>query len=76
MNSGVPSQKGRRWRARARQLRALAVATGQRAVRDNLLAMAQAFEAYALKWDGAALAFRFPPPRGEAANGVETRQAS
>ena len=57
--------KGERWRLRAHQLRVLADTTDERAVRDNLLAMAAAFEQYALKCEGTALVFRFfsPCPR-------------
>jgi hypothetical protein len=61
MDPIVHFDKGRRWRSRAEQLRALAAATHERAVHDNLLAMAEAFEQYALKWEGTALVFRFAP---------------
>ena len=57
----VPFDKGKRWRGRAEQLRELAAATHEPAVRDNLLAMAEAFDDYALKWEGTALVFRFAP---------------
>ena len=60
MGSRAPFDKGEQWRRRTGQLRALAAATTERAVRDNLLAMAEAFERYALKWEGTALVFRFP----------------
>jgi hypothetical protein len=59
--------KGERWRSRAHQLRALAGTTDERAVRDNLLAMAAAFEQYALKCEGTALVFRFSPCPRDAA---------
>jgi hypothetical protein len=61
METIVPFDKGQRWRARAEQLRALAAATHEPAVRDNLRAMAEAFDHYALKWEGTALVFRFAP---------------
>jgi hypothetical protein len=57
----VHYEKGQRWRSRAEQLRTLAETTREPAVRDNLLAMADAFEQYALKWEGTALVFRFAP---------------
>jgi hypothetical protein len=57
----LPFHKGQRWRSRAEQLRALAAETHQPAVRDHLLAMAEAFEQYALKWEGTALVFRIAP---------------
>lgn len=61
MGTEVPFDKGERWRRRAGELRSLAAAAKERAVRDNLLAMAEAFERYALKWEGTALVFRFKP---------------
>jgi hypothetical protein len=76
MVTGVQFEKGRRWRNRAAQLRALAEATEEAAVRDNLLATAEAFENYARKWDGTALVFRFAPRSRETLADARTRKAS
>jgi hypothetical protein len=81
MDTIVPFDKGRRWRSRAEQLRSLAAATHEPAIRDNLLAMAEAFDHYALKWEGTALVFRFAPREKQFAparrvNGSRERAAS
>lgn len=73
--SSVHFDKGQRWRARAEELRSLAEATHEPAVHDNLLAMAEAFEQYALKWEGTALVFRFVPHPRPASREIGAEQS-
>jgi len=50
MSSREPFDKGVLWRSRAAQLRARAAGAQDATVRRHLLAMAETFERYALKW--------------------------
>jgi hypothetical protein len=73
MKSFEPFDKGVIWRTRAAELRRCAAAAEDATVRRHLLAMAETFECYAVKWASTIRSYRFAPAPPAAEGGRQRR---